>query len=86
MTECKDPMFLHDLWYGLACLGSQKYKKAHKAFLKVPKRLEHFDHNRRVVDKYVKYQHPRINEYIYYSANHITSASRLFSANVPSVE
>ncbi len=72
-TKYKEPMFLHDLWYGLICFGSQEYKKAYKAFSKVPKRLEYFDHNRKIVDRSIKYEHPRINAYIETSANRITS-------------
>lgn len=63
MTNYHDPLFHHDLWYGLTCLAINK-KEAEKAFLKVCHRTQHFDIKRKVVDKSVSYDHPRIVEYI----------------------
>ncbi len=64
MTNYEDPMFLHDLWYGLLCLGSEQFKEAHIAFSKVLNRKEHFDHNRKIVDRSIGYTAPRICKYI----------------------
>ncbi len=63
MAEYSDPLFHHDLWYGLTCLSTNK-NEAEKAFLKVSHRTQHFDIKRRVVDKSVSYEHPRILDYI----------------------
>ena len=63
MTDYGDPMFLHDLWYGLICLESEQYREAHGAFLKVLNRKEHFDHNRKTVDNFIGYTAPRIYKY-----------------------
>lgn len=64
MTDHGDPMFLHDLWYGLICLESKHYKEAHQAFSKILTRKEHFDHTRKVIDRSLGYMHPRIHQYI----------------------
>lgn len=43
MTQYKDPMFWHDLWYGLIQLGSENYLDAYIAFAKVKEqRTQHF--------------------------------------------
>lgn len=43
MTQYKDPMFWHDLWYGLIQLGSENYLDAYIAFSKVKEqRTQHF--------------------------------------------
>lgn len=31
MTPCKDPLFHHDLWYALSCMGSRDWKEAKDA-------------------------------------------------------
>ena len=64
MTDYGDPMFLHDLWYGLLCLGSKQFEEAHKAFSKTLTRKEHFDKNRNIINKSIGYTAPRIHEYI----------------------
>jgi hypothetical protein len=64
MTDYGDPMFLHDLWYGLICLGSEQFKEAHIGFSKVLNRKERFDQNRNIIDKNIGYRHPRIDGYL----------------------
>jgi len=64
MTECKDPMFWHDLWYGLTELGNNNLKIAHKAISKVPLRLQHLDKNRVIDNKHISCSHPLIDVYL----------------------
>ncbi len=64
MTAYGDPMFLHDLWYGLLCLESKQFYEAYGALSKVLNRKEHFDQNRNIIDKPIGYTTPRIYEYI----------------------
>ena len=43
MSHYKDPMFWHDLWYGLIQMGSENYLEAYIAFSKVKEqRTQHF--------------------------------------------
>lgn len=63
-TNYQDPMFWHDLWYGLVQMGSRNYTEAIVGFSKVPSRYEQYDKQRRASHKKVDYKHPRILEYI----------------------
>ena len=64
MTDCKDPMFLHDLWYGLISLRSNQFEEARSALLKVCMRQEHLDKCRRPSDRLIPYEHGRIWDYL----------------------
>ena len=55
MTDYQDPMFWHDLWYGLVALGAHKHSDAHQAFSKAKVRAKHgmtYDHWR--IDHYME--------------------------------
>lgn len=64
MTNYKDPMFWHDLWYGLIELGSQNYSESYAAFSKIKIRTQHYNKKREAIDCIVPYDHWRIAEYI----------------------
>ncbi len=64
MTGCKDPMFLHDLWYGLIELGDKNYTDAYRAFLKVKIRTQFLNKNGQPDNKVLPYNHPRIDQYL----------------------
>ncbi len=64
MTDCKDPMFVHDLWYGLISLGAKQLNEAHAAFLKVCIRQEHLDKFRQPSDKILFYEQERVWKYL----------------------
>ena len=64
MTDYKDPMFWHDLWYGLIELGSKNYSEAYKALSKIKIRKESFNKKRGAVDNIIPYNHWRIDTYI----------------------
>jgi len=51
MTEYQDPMFWHDLWYGLVNLESKHYTQAKEALLKLRKRKTPYRHWR--IHKYI---------------------------------
>ena len=63
-TNYTDPMFWHDLWYGLVQLGAYNYTEAHKGFSKVKVRKEHLDKNRQPSSKVITYNHWRIDQYL----------------------
>lgn len=46
MTNCNDPMFWHDLWYGLISLGLKDYSEALNAFIKVKIRVQHLNQHK----------------------------------------
>lgn len=58
MTEYRDPMFWHDLWYGLAELGSHNYTQAYEALCKVKIRKNKLNNDA------MPHMHPRIDTYI----------------------
>ncbi len=64
MTYCKDPLFIHDLWYGLVCMGKEKWHEAYTALMKVPKRTQVLDCKRNPIHKEILYEHPRIRHYL----------------------
>ena len=64
MTDYKDPLFHHDLWYGLTALDTQNWQEALGALSKVPNRLEYFSKSRRKVSKSLRYDHWRIEQYL----------------------
>ncbi|MCX5921924.1 MAG: hypothetical protein NTX86_01190 [Candidatus Dependentiae bacterium] len=64
MTHHKDPMFWHDLWYGLVELGDGNYAHAHSAFSKVALRTQTFNKNRQYNLKTIAYNHRRIDTYL----------------------
>ena len=64
MTCYSDPMFWHDLWYGLVQLGMGNYPQASAAFNKVPKRIQSSDKFRNLGQNPNPYQHKSIGYYI----------------------
>lgn len=64
MTDWKDPMFHHDLWYGLVCMGSGNWHEALVGLNKVPNRLEYYNTRRETVHNQLQYNHWRIQHYI----------------------
>jgi len=64
MTGYQDPMFWHDLWYGLVLLGSKQLQPPQEAFYKVLQRTQHFNKNREVEDIILLYQHERLAMYL----------------------
>lgn len=63
-TNDKNPLFLHDLWYGLIKLGSKNYYEAKNAFSKIKSRIQQFDKNGKLIDKKINYNHSRIDKYL----------------------
>jgi len=64
MTDYKDPMLWHDMWFALIELGSGNYRSARKAFSKVKVRKQLFNKNRKKVSKTIRYDHWRIDTYL----------------------
>lgn len=64
MTDYKDPMFWHDLWYGLVALGEKNYAQARTAFMKVKVRNQYFNKDRQSDSKVIAYDHWRIDHYL----------------------
>ena len=64
MTDYKDPMFHHDLWYGLVSIGEGNWQEAAVALKKVPNRVEYLDKRRATVHTPRTYQHWRIDQYL----------------------
>jgi hypothetical protein len=64
ITNYKDPMFWHDLWYGLVELGSKNYSNAYTAFSKVKLRTQCLNRKREVTNLNIPYNHWRIDWYI----------------------
>ncbi len=64
MTDYKDPLFHHDLWYGLVAMGSNAWQEALTALEKVPHRLEYFSKKRQPISKHLQYDRWRIKKYI----------------------
>jgi hypothetical protein len=64
MTHCKDPLFHHDLWYGLTAMGSNNWKEALIALSKIPNRVEHLNKRCQPVNTSLLYNHWRIGYYL----------------------
>ncbi len=64
MTNCKDPLFIHDLWYGLINMGDKNYRKALEALIKISPRIQFLDENKNSTNITIDYNHWRINHYI----------------------
>lgn len=64
MTDYKDPMFWHDLWYALVEFGEGHYSEARRGFHKVKNRIQQRAENNRLIDQIIYYDHPRIDKYI----------------------
>ena len=76
MTDCKDPLFHHDLWYGLISIGSEDWQKALIAMSKVPFRIEHLNKSCEQISKPLHYNHWRIQEYIALIEKYLTSLNQ----------
>jgi hypothetical protein len=63
MTSYKDPLFHHDLWYALTCMGSSQWHEAQVALEKVPVRVEYYNKKREAVNNTVRYNPVRFNDY-----------------------
>lgn len=64
MTDYKDPMFWHDMWYGLVALGNKNFADAHQAFSKVKVRVQYFDKKRQPDSTILQCKHPHIDRYL----------------------
>ncbi|MBP9842271.1 MAG: hypothetical protein KBC64_07625 [Simkaniaceae bacterium] len=63
MTGYKDPMFWHDLWYGLTQLGRRNYKEANIAFQKIPGRIQSGKFKEGILNP-VHYEHESLKCYL----------------------
>ncbi len=63
MTGYNDPMFWHDLWYGLTQMGTNNYNKASIAFQKVPNRIQAGTFRTNTLSP-VSYEHESLKTYI----------------------
>jgi hypothetical protein len=63
-VERKDPMFWHDLWYGLTQLGSGNPKMAFDLFSNISKRMQHRTKTNKPDNTIIEYSHPRIEWYM----------------------
>ena len=63
MTNCKDPLFHHDLWYALVSMGEKNWQQALDALEKVPTRVENLNKRRQDVQVVREYKHWRIDKY-----------------------
>ena len=63
MTPCKDPLFHHDLWYALVCMGLNDWKEAKLSLHKVPERVEFLNKYKQHVQNIVRYSPPRFGRY-----------------------
>lgn len=79
MTPCKDPLFWHDLWFGLVSMGSQSWNEALAALEKVSNRYETLTKHKEVVNRHIPYQHPRIANYIAQARAELISFENLFA-------
>lgn len=73
MTDWKDPLFHHDLWYALVSMGAGNWQEALVGLNKVPNRLEYFNKRRETVSKPLPYSHWRIQKYIDKAHEHIAA-------------
>lgn len=64
MTDYKDPMFWHDLWYGLVELGNKNFAQARHAFSKVKVRVQYFNKNRQPDSTVLHCKHPHVDTYL----------------------
>jgi hypothetical protein len=64
MTDWKDALFIHDLWYGLINMGSGDWTEALVALHKVPTRVEVLNKQQQCTNTCLSYDHWRINHYI----------------------
>ena len=64
MTDWKDALFIHDLWYGLINMGSSNWAEAIIALEKVPTRVEVLDKKQQQSNKCLHYDHWRIDHYL----------------------
>lgn len=64
MTNWKDPMFWHDLWYGLTQLGEKNYAAARIAIAKVKMRHQYLNARKEVTSLDIPYDHWRIDQYL----------------------
>lgn len=64
MTDYKDPMFWHDLWYGLIAQAEGNYHEARKAYEKVMTRKQYLNKNKQPDTQIIRYDHWRLNAYI----------------------
>lgn len=62
-TKDKDPMFWHDLWYGLVQLGNSQYAQARDAFTKVKTRKQYLTKQGQKDNTTIMYDHWRIHQY-----------------------
>lgn len=63
MTPCKDPLFHHDLWQALICMGLHDWKEAQAALSKVPERIEFLNKYKQSVNTIVRYNPSRFQNY-----------------------
>lgn len=71
MTDWKDALFIHDLWYGLINMGSHNWTEAIIALEKVPTRVEMLDKKQQHSNKYLHYNHWRIDHYLSWAINKV---------------
>jgi hypothetical protein len=64
LTNYKDPVFHHDLWYGLVCMGQNNWTEAKTALAKVGVRKQYFNKKREEDNKLLCYNPERIQNYI----------------------
>lgn len=63
MTNWKDPLFHHDLWYALISMGCGNWHEAQAALNKVPERVEYLNKHRQSVAHIVRYNPSRFQHY-----------------------
>ena len=71
MTPCKDPLFHHDLWHALICMGLNDWKGAMSALNKVPERVEFLNKYKQSVNNIVRYNPSRFEHYFKVIENNI---------------
>ena len=79
MTDCKDPLFHHDLWYGLISMGSGNWGEALIALEKVPNRIEFLNKYRQNTNKCLRYNHWRIDHYLLEVTKRLEATKKLES-------
>src|SRR4029078_11591205 len=60
MTDYKDPLFWHDLWYGLVELGNKNLSAAHQALSKIKVRVQYLTKCRETDATVISCTHPHI--------------------------
>jgi hypothetical protein len=63
-TSYHDPVFCHDLWYGLINMGSGHWQEAAKAIKKIPTRVQTFNRCRETINEPIYYDDQRIKDYL----------------------